>query len=354
MATLLKSGGLFLHVPKTGGNWVSEVLEANDLVFAHVGGKHAGAAQLAPLEKLLHVPLRYDKPNRPLFRFCFVRHPRRWYESWFRMNVDLGWPDWAADEDAWNPSVELNGLGANTFNGFIDNVLRHRPGFLTHLFDYYARDAHFVGRQEHMVDDLSRVLECLGVTVPVETLSRQRPINVSKTTDVQLDPSLRRTLDVAEREAFVRYGYATDEDSATTPDLRTPLASGVPLGGRATHNGGFAWIVHAPDFARFADTAQSPRRSVLSLLEDGRPLGPAHQLHENIRRLGEGRLSHWDEWLLFSTSDNTDPNTNGRHYQMAYARPESLGSTSLLTTGDRPAWPESRSATPMVVREEAA
>jgi hypothetical protein len=50
------------------------------------------------------------------------------------------------------------------------------------------------------------------------------------------------------------------------------------------------------------------------LLEDGRPLGPAHAPHAEIRELGGGRLSHWRGQLWFSTSDNSDPATNGRTY----------------------------------------
>jgi hypothetical protein len=54
--------------------------------------------------------------------------------------------------------------------------------------------------------------------------------------------------------------------------------------------------------------------STLILCEDGRALGPAHSLHADIRTIGRGRFSHWGENLFFSTSDNSDPNKNGRIY----------------------------------------
>jgi pectate lyase len=44
-------------------------------------------------------------------------------------------------------------------------------------------------------------------------------------------------------------------------------------------------------------------------------MGPAHSFHQEIRESGRGRFSHWGTDLLFSTSDNSDPNTNGRSYQ---------------------------------------
>jgi hypothetical protein len=52
------------------------------------------------------------------------------------------------------------------------------------------------------------------------------------------------------------------------------------------------------------------------LLEDGEPLGPAHCSHDDIRTLGKGRYSHWGTCLYFSSSDHTDPNSNGRVYSL--------------------------------------
>ncbi|HLY58259.1 MAG TPA: hypothetical protein VKS60_22045 [Stellaceae bacterium] len=54
--------------------------------------------------------------------------------------------------------------------------------------------------------------------------------------------------------------------------------------------------------------------SQLRVLENGRPLGPPHTLHEEIRQDGHGRFSHWRGMLYFSSSDGSDPRTNGRTY----------------------------------------
>lgn len=332
MATLLKCGGLFLHVPKTGGNWVSDVLAAHDLVYAHVGGKHAGPPQLAPLERLLQTAHRYDRTNRPLFKFCFVRHPLRWYESWYCMNVARGWPEWAADEEAWNPTVELNGYGAPTFNGFIEDVLRRRPGFVSELYDYYARDAHFVGRQEHMVDDLGTVLDLLHVPVARGRLRAHRPVNVSSAIDVTLDTSLRDALEAAEATAYTRYGYTGGRADlqSWSPHSYEPFPPSTLPASPFVAAGGAAWRVALPALSCFSDTDGSPCRSMLSLLEDGIPLAHPHALHDDVRQVGQGHYSHWGTEVLFSTSDNSDPNRNGRRYAIAWGSSAPAHSTTLL------------------------
>ena len=333
MAILLKSGGLFLHVPKTGGNWVTEVLESNKLVFAHVAGKHAGPAQLAPLEHLLEIPRRYDRPNRASFRFCFVRHPLSWYESWYRMNVDRGWPEWATDEDAWNPSVELNGLGASTFDRFIENVLRHRPGFLARLYRFYAADAHFVGRQEHLAEDLNAVLTLLHVEFDAAGLRRHPRANLGAPANVDLSRELHEALADAEHDAFSMYGSVADQESNIE---RGPTVLGLRPAERSltppfAHNGGFAWTVSLPAASRFADELGCPRRSMLRVTEDDVLLGGPHAPHDDIRDLGGGRFSHWNDVVILSTSDNSDPNKNRRRYGMTVSAASPSRATTLMT-----------------------
>jgi hypothetical protein len=54
--------------------------------------------------------------------------------------------------------------------------------------------------------------------------------------------------------------------------------------------------------------------SRLLLFEDDHRLGPAHATHDDVRRLGAGRYSHWRDAVYFSASDNSDPRSNGRSY----------------------------------------
>jgi hypothetical protein len=76
----------------------------------------------------------------------------------------------------------------------------------------------------------------------------------------------------------------------------------------------------------FGFRAPAPRRmisdqegsSMLILLEDGISLAAPHTAHDEIRRLGRGRYSHWGRCIYFSSSDNTDPRRNGRLYKLVH------------------------------------
>jgi hypothetical protein len=67
----------------------------------------------------------------------------------------------------------------------------------------------------------------------------------------------------------------------------------------------------------FADdkNVENDRRSPIVIYENGKPLGPAHNTYAEIRDYGMGRFSFWrHQGFVFTASDNSDPNTNGRTY----------------------------------------
>jgi lysophospholipase L1-like esterase len=56
--------------------------------------------------------------------------------------------------------------------------------------------------------------------------------------------------------------------------------------------------------------------SPLTLWENGRELAPAHAFRGEIQRTGKGAFVHWGDVLYFSSSDNSDPRTNARTYEV--------------------------------------
>src|SRR5690349_23732717 len=67
---------------------------------------------------------------------------------------------------------------------------------------------------------------------------------------------------------------------------------------------GLCWMCKAPPGCGPGDSNGQPQSSSLRLFENGRELGPGHCAHADIRRLGEGRFSHWGEWLYLSASSS--------------------------------------------------
>lgn len=70
----------------------------------------------------------------------------------------------------------------------------------------------------------------------------------------------------------------------------------------------------SPIYRVLGDRVGRDTFSSLVLLENGLPLGPAHSKHDHIRALGAGAYSHWEGGIYFSSSDSSDPRTNGRTY----------------------------------------
>jgi hypothetical protein len=78
-----------------------------------------------------------------------------------------------------------------------------------------------------------------------------------------------------------------------------------------------AAIAYVSAFGDLADSADNNERSPVLLYEDDVQLGPAHSTHTDIAHLGKGRFSHWRNVgvvFIFSSSDDSNPMTNGRTY----------------------------------------
>lgn len=81
-------------------------------------------------------------------------------------------------------------------------------------------------------------------------------------------------------------------------------------------------------------TSDEDGLSPLELREDGRPLPRPHAAPTTVHRLGKGAYLHEESRLVFSTTDNSDPRTNGRAYTLLV--PRTL--LDLIPRKIRPAW----------------
>jgi hypothetical protein len=92
-----------------------------------------------------------------------------------------------------------------------------------------------------------------------------------------------------------------------------PPGERIALAGPYSRLGGYAYRVALPSLASLGDTDANLTFSPTLLCEDNLVLGPPHTVHTEIAR-GWGRFSHYGDSVIFSSSDNSDPNSNGRQY----------------------------------------
>ncbi len=101
--------------------------------------------------------------------------------------------------------------------------------------------------------------------------------------------------------------------------LRPPQIAAVLQPSDIFPESGAAYTARVPPgnaVFRIEGDAGASARSSLRLFENGSELTAGHALHADIRETGAGRFSHWGEWLLFATPDNSDPRRNGRTYSL--------------------------------------
>ncbi|HLO78544.1 MAG TPA: hypothetical protein VK196_18980, partial [Magnetospirillum sp.] len=87
------------------------------------------------------------------------------------------------------------------------------------------------------------------------------------------------------------------------------------------HESGYAWAVVPEQIGLDAlvKGGLSPRMEVY---EDGSRLGPANAIFEEIGSAGAGRYALTRGKFIFTASDNSDPRTNGRQYELRASQPE--------------------------------
>ena len=116
---------------------------------------------------------------------------------------------------------------------------------------------------------------------------------------------------------LLRAGYTPDPNFISGPDVPGEKIRLVPPFARFGSSKFAVAIERYKLFDELADSEDDKGRSTIELYENGTRLGPAHSSPSDIASLGSGRFSHWrtnGTTMFWSSSDNTDPATNGRAY----------------------------------------
>jgi len=191
MATCGNDKFLFIHVPKTGGMWVTEVLQEAGVEVSEEFGATPEHPLLSELER------------RGRFTFAFVREPLSWYGSIWRFRNYFNLHKGPAEGQL--PYDRFIGLD---FPEFLENVATHVPGFLSKHYELFVgpRDAEidFVGRYERLEDDVVSALRAAGQDFDEEALRSFPPINVTGPPP-DCPEGTRQQLMHAESEAYERF-----------------------------------------------------------------------------------------------------------------------------------------------------
>lgn len=152
----------FLHVPKTGGSWVKEVISASNIECKNY-----------TVADNVHIGLK-DCPCPDKFKFAFVRHPVEFYRSYWQFKMTYGW-------DQINPlDMECR---SDSFHKFICSVLDKFPGIYSQsVIDFVGEtdnEIEFIGKYENLVDDLVFALKAASEIFDEKFVRAFPPQNVS-------------------------------------------------------------------------------------------------------------------------------------------------------------------------------
>ncbi len=200
---------LFVHVPKTGGTWVRRVLEEAGLARGELGRAHATPDELRHEPHFRHADVV----------FAFVRHPLEWYRSYWAYRRKHGWHRPSPQElQAPIRTVRLDAhCRAEQFPAFVRNCLRRYPhGWVTQLYAHYTRGCTHVGRFERLRDELLRILQAAGLSLPRQLVGRFGVQNAAARdaalrAQCRYPPALAREVAQVERVALETWGYDADD-----------------------------------------------------------------------------------------------------------------------------------------------
>jgi hypothetical protein len=157
---------VFLHIPKTGGVWVTYALK-QAIQTSMIGQQHSHFPQLLQL---------YDEDwYKQRYIFTMIRHPITWYQSRWAFRVKHGW--------RLGHPLDFN-CSTNDFHAFVEAVLKHKPdGWLTWLYNQYIENVpggiDYVARLEKGVGEVKHVLKEAGVEYKDEQVENIPRINDS-------------------------------------------------------------------------------------------------------------------------------------------------------------------------------
>jgi hypothetical protein len=165
---LILPHSVFFHFPKTGGYFVREVIRRSGIPFSVDDPENHSFHNIDPS----HLA---DEEISSRLKFIFIRHPMEWYASYWNHRNHVGWN--GDLHPGWNAVQIYQSKGADSFEGFLEQVLREGVPFISQhreLFEQMDR----VGRFEDLRNELCRIFAQAGEAVGCRLIQNLPPKNV--------------------------------------------------------------------------------------------------------------------------------------------------------------------------------
>jgi len=192
----------FVHIPKTGGNFVRLCLAENDLELREA---NEGPDGRTPTQA--HQSHRALAAYPDLFSYSFVRNPYQWYRSAFCYRQQRGWPQHGR-------GMDLDACKSDSFAEFVFGACEAFPGFLTQLYEQMIGNpiaVDYLGRTETLREDLCEALTLAGEAFDVASIMDRTKSNTAgalgKFDEVILTTEIKERIYDSENTSFDRYGY---------------------------------------------------------------------------------------------------------------------------------------------------
>jgi len=195
MPTFITPRMVFIHVPKTGGTWLTHAVSAAGVAVAAPDPE--GGRSYSPHG---HADLR-DTGVTGRVSVAFVRHPLDWWRSYWGHRMRAGWV-----ED--NP---VDAAAHDDFNEFVLRMLDRHAGHFTELVRRFVGlpepEVDFVGRYERLTVDAERALRLGGERFHAGVLRAHPRENANDYArfPASYRPEVAALLAQAERETIERF-----------------------------------------------------------------------------------------------------------------------------------------------------
>lgn len=215
MSDWVKKDVCYLHIPKTGGNWVRSILRGSGIKEqkSNFISKHASYDLIVGANSSRYNFLN-DYLSKKIKFFCVVRHPLLWYQSWF--NYQGRWKEWRKfgqvgnlSKKKWHCLSSINSESIRDFNKFINNINKSTPGFLTYLYySYILSSGARVLKNELLRDQLCELNREWKLGLNESLILHSKKINESnKSKIIWSEENVKNTLE-NEKAIIKKFNYS--------------------------------------------------------------------------------------------------------------------------------------------------